>query len=132
MHPEPQAVNQSQQWSAIMVDEPNVPRAMPVRQNAATTSNLDAAKENEQRERERRERVQKDDDERRKRQEENNKQAAEVMEKSTPWPTQEVADKAKLGLIGPDDVEAPDQPEMPPLHEQRRDERQQRRDERKR
>lgn len=109
-----------------MVDTPNVP----VRPGAPTPQqSAEAAKSAEQQQHERRDRLQKDENERRKRQEENNKKAAEVMEKSTPWPTQEQLDKAKLGILGPDDLEqAPDQPEMPPLHEQRAE----RKDERKR
>lgn len=61
------------------------------------------------------------EDKRRAKQAENNAKAAEVMEKSTPVPTQEQVDQAKLGILKSDDFQAPDQPEMPPLHEQRDD-----------
>ena len=97
-----------------MVDEPIRP-AVPRQTNPQ--QHADAAKSAEQS----RDEINKREDERRKQQEENNKKAAEVMEKSTPWPTQEQIDKAKLGTLKSDDLEAPEQPEMPPLHEQRRE-----------
>lgn len=60
------------------------------------------------------------EDKRRAKQEENNAKAAEVMEKSIPTPTQEENDKAKLGLLHPDERENPEQPVMPSLEEQRK------------
>lgn len=88
-----------------------------------------ARRDAEQQRDERNRRVSEDEEQRRKGQEERNKQAAEVMEKSTPWPTQEVADKMKLGIATEDDLQPPDNPEMPPLHEQhaKRDEAEKRR-----
>lgn len=96
-----------------MVDEPvrpSVPRQTPQQQ-------ADADKAREQS----RDELNKREGERRKQQDENNKKAAEVMEKSTPFPSQEQLDQAKLGTLKSDDLQAPDQPEMPPLHEQRRE-----------
>lgn len=46
-------------------------------------------------------------------------QAGKVMATSRPTPSQEENDLLAVGAMLPDDIEHIDQPEMPPLHEQR-------------
>lgn len=49
-----------------------------------------------------------------------NRHAEEVMANSRPTPTQREADLIKAGVLHPDDKEDPQNPDMMPLHEQRR------------
>ena len=88
---------------------PNVPQASD--RQARTTKELQEKRSDQ---------IGKDEDDRRARQKANNAKAAEVMEKSKPTPTQEENDRAKLGTMHPDEREVPDNPEMPPLEEQRK------------
>lgn len=85
------------------------------------TSDQQAAAESAKQAREEaRQKITEAEDKRRAKQEENNAKAAEVMETSVPFPSQEQNDQARLGILNIDELEAPEQPEMPPLHEQRK------------